>query len=120
MTFTNRSSHPLVTHLSEVNHPTEGLTGRHIAMWQSHGRYFEQKENIWRWQRSRLWETVEDLYTQSYVLPYLVPMLENAGANVLLPRERDTQKHELIIDNDESLTSGRYQERNGKQKWESG
>lgn len=120
VTFTNRSSHPLVTHLSEESHPTEGLAGRHIAMWQSHGRYFEQKENIWRWQRSRLWETVEDLYTQSYVLPYLVPMLENAGANVLLPRERDTQKHELIIDNDESLASGRYQEQNGKQKWESG
>ncbi|MBQ5623681.1 MAG: xanthan lyase [Alistipes sp.] len=120
VTFTNRSSHPLVSRLSELSRPTEGLSGRHIALWQSHGRYFEQKENIWRWQRSRLWETVEDLYTQSYVLPYLVPMLENAGANVLLPRERDTQKNELIIDNDESLASGRYQEQNGKAKWESG
>lgn len=118
--FTNKSSVPLVTRLSEVSHPTEGLTGRHIALWQSHGRYFEQKENIWRWQRSRLWETVEDLYTQSYVLPYLVPMLESAGANVLLPRERDTQKHELIIDNDQALLQGSYREQNGKAKWEAG
>ena len=65
-------------------------------MWQSHGRYFDQEENRWRWQRSRLWETCEDLYTQSYVLPYLVPMLERAGANAPLPRERDVQTEEAI------------------------
>ena len=118
--FTNTSAKPLVTPLSAISRPTEGLSGRHIALWQSHGRYFEQKENIWRWQRSRLWETVEDLYTQSYVLPYLVPMLESAGANVLLPRERSTQKHELIIDNDGALASGSYNEQNGKHKWEAG
>ena len=42
----------------------------------------------------------EDLYTQSYVLPYLVPMLENAGACVLLPRETRLQRHEVLADND--------------------
>ncbi len=118
--FKNESSQPLVSRLSSLNHPTEGLTGRHIAMWQSHGRYFEQDENLWRWQRSRLWETVEDLFTQSFVLPYLVPMLENAGANVLLPRERDTQLNELIIDNDEGVDEMGYSEVNGKQKWQAG
>ena len=118
--FTNTSSQPLVKALSSQNKPTEGLYGRHIAMWQSHGRYFEQDENIWRWQRSRLWETVEDLYTQSYVLPYLVPMLENAGANVLLPRERDTQTNEIIIDNDEGVDDTRYTEHNGSKKWSEG
>jgi len=35
----------------------------------------------------------------SYTLPYIVPMLENAGARVFLPRERDLQTHEVIIDN---------------------
>ena len=40
------------------------------------------------------------MYTQGYVLPYLVPMLENAGAYVLLPRERDIQTHEVIADQD--------------------
>ena len=118
--FTNTSSQPLVKALSSQNKPTEGLYGRHIAMWQSHGRYFEQDENIWRWQRSRLWETVEDLYTQSYVLPYLVPMLENAGANVLLPRERDTQVNEIIIDNDEGVDDTHYAELNGSKKWAEG
>ena len=115
--FTNRSEQPLVRRLSTQNAPAEGLAGRHIAMWQSHGRYFDQKENIWRWQRSRLWETVEDLFTQSFVLPYLVPMLENAGANVLLPRERDTQLNEIIIDNDEGVDDTTYSETDGAEKW---
>ena len=57
--------------------------------------------------RSALWQTCEDLYTQSYVLPYLVPMLENAGACVLLPRERDVQKYEVLADND---NAGQYAE----------
>jgi hypothetical protein len=109
--FVNRSEKPLVKPLSTLNAPTQGLAGRHVAMWQSHGRYFDQGENVWRWQRSRLWETVEDLFTQSFVLPYLVPMLENAGANVLLPRERDTQLNEIIIDNDEGVDDSRYTER---------
>ena len=111
--FTNTSNQPLVTSLSKLSTPTQGLAGRHIAMWQSHGRYFEQKENLWRWQRSRLWEAVEDLFTQSFVLPYLVPMLENAGANVLLPRERDTQLEEIIIDNNDGIDDTTYTEYNG-------
>ena len=62
------------------------------------------KLDRWEWQRARIFQTVEDLYTQSYVLPFLVPMLENAGANVLLPRERDCQTAEVIVDNDGCLT----------------
>ena len=115
--FTNQSKYPLVRRISSQNAPSEGLAGRHIAMWQSHGRYFDQKQNIWRWQRSRLWETVEDLFTQSFVLPYLVPMLENAGANVLLPRERDTQLNEIIIDNDKGVDDTAYSETDGAEKW---
>ena len=78
----------------------KGLSGRHIALWQSHGRYFDQGQETWSWQRPCLFGTCEDMFTQSFVLPYLVPMLENAGAYVLLPRERDVQKHEVIADND--------------------
>ena len=78
----------------------EGLDGRHIALWQSHGLYYEQSEGRWEWQRPCLFQTVEDLFTQGYVLPFLVPMLENAGAYVMLPRERDTNPVEIIIDND--------------------
>ena len=116
--FTNEAARPLVTRLSSPVRPTRGLAGRHIAMWQSHGRYFDQQENRWKWQRSRLWETCEDLYTQSYVLPYLVPMLERAGANVLLPRERDTQCEETIADNDPGVDAGSsYAEYTGARRW---
>lgn len=89
----------LVTHVNGWDHD-KGLSGRHIALWQSHGRYFEQKFDRWEWQRPCLFQTCEDMFTQSFVLPYLVPMLENAGAYVMLPRERDTQTNEVICDND--------------------
>ncbi len=86
-----------MTEISAPFAPTNGLQNRHIAMWQSHGWYYEAKLNRWEWQRARIFQTVEDLYTQSYVLPFLVPMLENSGANVLLPRERDWQTAEVIV-----------------------
>ena len=86
---------------------SKGLTGRNIALWQSHGRYYEEKLQRWEWQRAPLFQTVEDLYTQSYVLPFLIPMLENAGAYVMTPRERDIQTNEVIADNDPSFKKGR-------------
>lgn len=112
---------PLVRKISSPYTPTQGLNNRHIAMWQSHGFYYEAKLDRWEWQRARIFQTVEDLYTQSYVLPFLVPMLENAGANVLLPRERDTQTHEVIVDNDGCLEGKSiYIERNAARKWSNG
>ena len=103
----DRSAPPLVTRLSSPFPVTKGLQGRHIALWQSHGYYFEPTLSRWEFQRSRLFGTVEDLFTQSYVLPFLVPMLENAGANVLLPRERDCNPYEIIVDNDDPGTGYR-------------
>lgn len=103
--------HHFITHLDRFGKtPAEGLDGSNIAMWQSHGWYFEKKLNRWEWQRARLFQTVEDLYTQSYVLPFLMPMLENAGANAMTPRERDTSVFEAIIDNDGHLATGSYAE----------
>lgn len=97
--------------------PHGALSGRNIAVWQSHGRYFDKSESRWKWQRCRLFGTVEDLYTRSYVVPFLVPMLENAGAYVMLPRERDTRRNGVVIDPDGDYAFAGYAERNGKQKW---
>ncbi len=80
--------------------PEGGLSGKSIALWHSHGYYFEMNLDRWEWQRARLFGTVEDISVMGYVLPYLTRMLENAGANVFLPRERDTQTNEVIVDND--------------------
>ena len=89
----------IVTELNTA-YPEKGLKGRHIALWQSHGRYFDRSAQKWQWQRPCLFGTCEDMFTQGFVLPYLVPMLENAGAYLLMPRERDIQRHEIIADND--------------------
>lgn len=118
--FAHKKVTPLVTNLSHPYIVNAGLQDRHIAMWQSHGWYYEQKLARWEWQRARIYQTVEDLYTQSYVLPYLVPMLENAGANVLLPRERDIQRHEVIVDNDKSGGKSEYDEVEGIEPWSDG
>ncbi len=77
---------------------SKGLAGKHIALWGSHGRYYHQTMEQWLWQRAKLWTTVEDVYTSSYTMPFLVPMLENAGAVVVQPRERDTQEVEDVVD----------------------
>ena len=103
-----RNVHPFVTRLDEQDFG-KGLAGRNIALWQSHGRYFEEKTDRWEWQRAPVFQTVEDMYTQSYVLPFLIPMLENAGAYVMTPRERDPQTHEVIADNDPAFEEGRYE-----------
>ena len=91
---------PWVKNISAPNNITHGLQGRHLSLWASHGRYYDQKKNCWKWQRPKLFGTTEDLYTQTIVVPYLIPMLENAGALIFTPRERDWQKEEVIVDND--------------------
>jgi hypothetical protein len=113
-------SQPLVTNTSRPYQINSGLQNRHIALWQSHGWHYDQKLARWEWQRARVFQIVEDLYTQSYVLPFLVPMLENAGANVLIPRERDTQLHEIIVDNDIRVGNSRYREHNDRKSWKTG
>ncbi|MFO7575416.1 MAG: fibronectin type III domain-containing protein [Bacteroidales bacterium] len=82
-----------------------GLFGKGIALWQSHGYYYEASLDRWEWQRAKLFGTVEDISTMAYVTPYLVPMLEKAGANVFMPRERDTGVNEVIVDNDISTAA---------------
>ena len=94
-----------------------GLSGRTIALWQSHGRYFDTATGEWTWQRPCLFQTVEDMFTQSFVLPYLAPMLENAGAYVMLPRERDIQTNEVIADNDQTMGGRGAYEYKEKGKW---
>lgn len=109
---------PWVKNISRPYTATKGLEGRHIALWQSHGKYYKNDKDSWEWQRPRLFCTTEDLFTQSFVVPYIIPMLENAGAVVYTPRERDWQRHEVIVDNDTSPQGCLYQEvKSRKGKW---
>lgn len=99
---------PWVKNLSKAYRVTRGLEDRHLFVWPGHGRYFH--DGKWRWQRPYLFCTTEDLFTQSYVYPYLLPMLENAGAVVSSPRERDGQTQEAVVDNDNPQQCGNYAE----------
>lgn len=114
---------PFVREADPDNNPAKGMQGDIIAMWHSHGRYY--KNGSWQWQRPLLFETVEDIYAMGYILPYVVPMIENAGGYVMLPRERDVNPHEVIVDNDlneggELFSQPYYAEINGSSKWENG
>jgi hypothetical protein len=101
--------------LPMVKGAPDGLDGHTIAIWPSHGKYFS---GAWVWQRPRLFGTIEDLLSRSFVDPYIVPMLENAGAYVMMPRERDFSKSSLIIDHDWSSGDGKFSSTTGKYKWE--
>ena len=109
--------------VSPINLPysiDKGLNDKHLCVWASHGKYYNVKKGEWIFQRPYLYCTTEDLFTQSFVVPYLIPMLENAGAIVFTPRERDWQKNEIIIDNDMANVEGVYAENNSRFEWESG
>lgn len=99
---TDYQGEPWVKNMDVPHDITEGLQGRHLSLWASHGRYYDVKNGVWKWQRPKLFGTTEDLFTQTIVVPYLIPMLENAGAVVFTPRERAWQKEEVIVDNDGS------------------
>ena len=107
---------PWVKNISNPHKITHGLQNRHISLWASHGRYYDQQRGFWRFQRPKLFGTTEDLFTQTIVVPYLIPMLEQAGAIVFTPRERDWQKEEVIVDNDGAKYN--YIEMNGRHKWQ--
>ena len=88
----------------------KGLEGNHIALWHSHGTYWKQEKKAWTWQRPHLFCTTEDLFSQTFVIPYIIPMLENAGALVYTPRERNWQNNEVVVDNDAPEKNGIYKE----------
>ena len=114
----NYEGHPWVENVSAPFKLTKGLHNRHISLWASHGRYYDVKKGGWKWQRPKMFCTTEDLFTQTIVVPYLIPMLENSGACVFTPRERDWQRNEVIVDNDDSHIGVGYIEVNTKEQWQ--
>ncbi|MCI5450556.1 N-acetylmuramoyl-L-alanine amidase [bacterium] len=113
-----RRGNPWVTPMSNPYNINNVLGGSHLCVWPSHGKYYRNATQKWVWQRPRLYCTSEDLLTQSFTNPYLIPMLENAGAVVYTPRERDWQKSEAVVDNDHPDMQGTYREEDGKHPWQ--
>lgn len=121
-----RKNIPFVRPANPLSDISKGMKGDNVVLWHSHGRYYKPTLDNWYWQRPLLFQSVEDTYTLGYILPYVVPMLENAGAYVMLPRERDVNPYEVIVDNDQPddqtvlYSQTTYSETNGHHKWETG
>jgi len=103
-----RAERKNVVSLKRLYPITSGLQNSNIALWNSHGWYYEPKLDRWEWQRARLFTTVEDILPTAFVTPYIAPMLENAGANVFIPRERSWQINEVIVDNNVSSGKSKF------------
>lgn len=120
-----RKNMPFVVAADPYVNARKGMEGDIVALWASHGRYYKPGSGAWLWQRPQLFHVTEDTHTMSYILPYVVPMLENAGAYVMLPRERDTNKNEVIVDNDINdegylFSQPYYKEMCGQTQWSTG
>lgn len=120
-----RKNTPFVLPAEPYVNARKGMEGDIVAVWPSHGRYFKPAGDAWMWQRPQLFQVTEDTYTMGYIYPFAVPMIENAGAYVLLPRERDTNVNEVIVDNDTNdngqiFSQPYYKEMSGTTKWETG
>ena len=122
----HRHNIPFVRPAQPLSEISKGMQGDNVALWHSHGRYYKPANDNWYWQRPFLFQAVEDTYTLGFILPYAVPMLENAGAYVFLPRERDINPIEVIVDNDQPedgsvlYSQNSYYETNGGNKWQTG
>ncbi len=124
-----RKNNPIVTEVNPAVVAKKGMDGDIVALWPSHGRYYKGGKapgtGGWVWQRPQLFQETEDTHTMSYIYPFAVPMLENAGAYVFLPRERDINKNEVIVDNDvnesgQIFSQPYYKEMTGLKKWTTG
>ncbi len=74
------------------------LAGKVIYLSAGHGFTWEAGINAWRTQRGNTNEIVEDLVSTETVHQYLVPMLLNAGAQVVTVREADLNTNLVIVD----------------------
>lgn len=111
----------VITNASKPYSTEKGLQDINIGLWHSHGWYYNNELDRWEWERPRLFQTCEDFVPMSFTVPYLIPMLENAGANVYVPRERDIQTNEVVIDNDSEAGKTYIEKSNDEyHKWKTG
>ena len=80
-------------------HPVIGaLTGKRIVVSAGHGWFYDPDQVMWTTQRGVTEGLIEDFNNQDFVIPHLLPMLENLGAEVIAVRERSYTVAEVIVD----------------------
>ena len=88
--------------------PTGALSGLRIALSAGHG--LQYASSSWSFQRSLVNNLIEDVHDNEIVFRHLAPMLEAAGADVVLVRERSPYPERVVVDNDGNGTAGTYSE----------
>lgn len=86
-------------HADPHQRPSNGsLTGKRILVSPGHGWTWQNSSNFWYTQRGVNNGIVEDFSNAMLVIDFLAPYLINAGADVVIPRERHYQTNEFIGD----------------------
>ncbi|MBZ0136490.1 MAG: N-acetylmuramoyl-L-alanine amidase [Planctomycetes bacterium] len=79
--------------------PSTGpLAGKRIMVSPGHGWTWQNSSNFWYTQRGVTNNMVEDFSNAMLAIDFLIPYLINAGADVVVPRERGYQSAEFIGD----------------------
>ncbi len=76
------------------------LAGKTIAISAGHGYYWHSTLG-WTTQRGNIGGLTEDIHTNEISFHYLIPMLENMGARVVVCRERGEWRNDVLGDNDQ-------------------
>lgn len=75
------------------------LSGKTVILNQAHGWF---QDGSWKVQRTLLYEQIEDLAPAEFITNFVIPMLQNAGAEIQTVRESDSQTQMVIVDNAQS------------------
>ena len=98
---------------------TGALIGRSVYVSAGHGWYWSDVLGRWATQRGNTHDIVEDLVNSEAVNHYLMPLLRNAGAQVITMREHDLQAEMVVVDDGDPAPAGGeggYQETGGFDK----
>lgn len=79
---------------------TGALAGKSVYVSPGHGWYWSTVLGRWATQRGNTHDIVEDFVNAEGAMHYLVPLLRNAGANVVGVRELDMRPEMALVDDD--------------------
>ena len=71
------------------------LSGMVVALSPGHGAYWNEDRGIWTTQRGEHFGSIEDLWTARFVTFELAPLLEAAGATVIVLRQEASPEWEV-------------------------
>lgn len=90
---------PRPVSVASLTLPYGALSGRRIAVSPSHGYYWHSTLG-WTTQRPLIDGLIEDIHTAEICNQYLIPFLQNLGAEVVLCREHGEKSVDGLVDND--------------------